>query len=387
MSKNENLLAKINDYFKQAGIATIQPENDELKNLFEASLENIWINVNNSSKRMRVKDELSNYFLPFFGTVNITAFLDEYCSKLDKKYPGESDYEDIYQWCLAEYSRFEAVYLQKNEIDIDKLEKIAEKLILIIHENKNVFISFAGERPGNYSIHSYHEINSTILAISGGMGLNYDKITLKELALASLLHDIGMLNVPGELLKKEDALTEKEFNIIKAHTIEAGSILAGTGISNNVMDGIVQHHEQFDGNGYPRKLKGEQINEYAKIISIADAYESQISKRSYREAKSGYAAMKQVLSEAKNKYDPAILKVFLKTLSIFPPGTLVQLNDDSIGIVIAINNKSPLRPEIKLLINSDGIKLNGKMKINLIDNPELFIVYVLNKSEYRKNQK
>ena len=177
-----------------------------------------------------------------------------------------------------------------------------------------------------------------ILALIGGMQLKLDDKKIKLLGISCLIHDIGMLKVPKNILNKKEKLTTEEYNTIKAHPVTIYKQLSNAGIFNqDVLDAILQHHEQFDGNGYPRKLKGEKINLYAKIIAIADTFEAQITRKVYRKAKTGYMAMKSVLAEAQNRFDPKVLRAFLTTLSIYPPGTLLQLNNNSIGTVVSIN--------------------------------------------------
>ena len=232
-----------------------------------------------------------------------------------------------------------------------------------------------------------HGINSTLIALIGGINLKYDTVQLEKLAVSALLHDIGMFLLPEELLNKSGKLTDDEFTSIKNHTALAYKLLSKLNFDKDVLDGIVQHHEQFDGRGYPRKLKGSEINQFALIISIADSFDAQISKRTYREAKSSYNAMKEVISNANNKFDSHILKAFLMSLSIYPPGTLVQLNDYSIGLVDSINNDASLRPVLRIIIDKDGNKIKDRVLLDLKNHQSLYIALVLNKDDYKRNNK
>ncbi len=121
------------------------------------------------------------------------------------------------------------------------------------------------------------------------------------------------------------------------------------------------------------------------ILAIADTFEAQIAYRVYRKTKTGYMAMKSVLAEAQNRFDPKVLRAFLVTLSIYPPGTLVQLNNNSIGAVISINPDAPLRPNVKIIIDEFGDKITDSLIKDLKNELVLFIVYVLNKDEYKKS--
>lgn len=387
MSKNENLLNNINDFFRKQNIGIIQPENSELKNLFEESLKNIWISVANRNTRKVLRDELSVFFIPFFKRSIITGFLDNFCGELDKNYPGEGDFIELYNICLKSYSRFLEEYRNDDKINNSLLNDIISKIVTMINENTNSIFSRIGQDNEEYSEIVFNSINSTIIALIGGMKLGYSEEQLLELGMSGLVHDLGMSRVPADIINKEGRLTMEEFSIVKTHVTSCYKILKAKNIfSEAILDAVVQHHEQFDGNGYPRKLKGADIAEYARILAVADAIVAQLAHRAYRPAKSGYLTMKDIISNANNKFDPAILKVYLSVLSIYPPGTLVQLNDNSIGVVEAINRGAPLRPVVKTILDSEGNKITGKILVNLKESPDVFIVYVLNRDEYRKKE-
>jgi len=143
----------------------------------------------------------------------------------------------------------------------------------------------------------------------------------------------------------------------------------------------LQHHEQYDGKGYPRGLKGNQINEYSRIASIADCYEAQIVQRSYRKKQLFYHAMKDLLASGVNKFDPVILRTFLSKMSVYPIGSLVQLNDGCIGLVIGSVPEKPLRPIIKLIFDKNQNKITKHIILNLLTETSLFITRALEENE------
>jgi len=296
------------------------------------------------------------------------------------------EYMNNYTSCLSFFEQFIETYLSKEEFDKPKLEEIIKKLLELIENYKNDIISYMGVEKEEYDFLITHSINSTIIALIGGIQLKLDKSQLRHLGMAGLLHDIGMLKIPKVILNKKGKLNDEEYNLIKSHPITAFKEMNRAGIFNQVvLDAVLQHQEQFDGNGYPRKLKGDKIGLYARILAIADSFEAQISPRAYRESTTSYMAMKTVLAEAHNKFDPKVLRAFLTTLSIYPPGTLLQLNDNSISTVMSINPDAPLRPNVKIVIDSFGEKIKDKIVKNLKEESELFIVRVLNRNEYNKN--
>ena len=224
-----------------------------------------------------------------------------------------------------------------------------------------------------------------MIALIGGMEFGFTSEEICELGLSGLLHDIGMIRIPEHILTKEDKLTQNEYEVIKNHPmIGYKYIEENLDVSQNILEAVLQHHEQEDGKGYPQKMRGEKINKYAKVLAIADAFESQTSFRAYRKSRSGYMAMREVLSSNNNMFDSAVLKAFLVSLSIYPPGTLVQLNNNAIGVVVQVIEEFPLRPKIKLIIDEFGDVLTKEIIKNLDSDPGLFIVRVINKNEYKK---
>jgi HD-GYP domain-containing protein (c-di-GMP phosphodiesterase class II) len=300
-------------------------------------------------------------------------------------YINTPEYVIIYEKCLVLLEEFIDNYQKNNLFDKEKLEIIIKKMFELVEGFKNDIIAYMGVENDSYDFLTTHSVNSAIIALIGGYQLKLDKAQLRHLGMAGLLHDIGMMKIPKNILNKTGKLSDEEYKIIKSHPITAFKEMNAAGIFNQVvLDAVLQHQEQFDGNGYPRKLKGINISLYAKILAISDTFEAQISPRAYRKSKTSYMAMKSVLAEAQNKFDPKVLRAFLTTLSIYPPGTLLQMNDNSVGTVISINPEAPLRPQIKIIIDEFGEKMTTDLFKDLKDESELFIVKVLNKEEYQK---
>ncbi|MDY6968667.1 MAG: HD-GYP domain-containing protein [Spirochaetota bacterium] len=263
----------------------------------------------------------------------------------------------------------------------DEIEYSLSNIIDLIRENNNIFLFLYGLDEGkNYLL--FHSVNVTFYALLIGIALKYTPVKLRELGLSTLLIDAGMAKMPVYITHKQSNLTEQEYNLIKTHPLHGFKALRDLG---NVREKIaivsLQHHEQFDGKGYPRGLKGSMISEYARIAMIADSYEAQTVNRSFRKKCLFYHAMKQLLSSGANKFDPVILRVFLSAMSVYPIGSIVQLNDKSIGLVIGSMTKKPLRPLIKLIFDSNHVKLTENVIINLIEETSLYIVKALDERE------
>jgi HD-GYP domain-containing protein (c-di-GMP phosphodiesterase class II) len=282
--------------------------------------------------------------------------------------------------CKAVGDIYSAIKNSEN-FTTDDLELALGDIIELIKDNNNIFLFLYGLDEGkNYLM--YHSVNVTFYALLIGMGLKYSMVKLRELGLGTLLIDAGMAKIPVYITHKQSALTDQEFNLIKTHPIHGYKCLRDLGkVKESIALISLQHQEQFDGSGYPRGLKGTTISEYARIASIADSYEAQIVNRSYKKKQLFYHAMKQLVAQGSNNFDPVILRVFISKMSVYPIGSIVELNDNSIGIVIGSAQDKPLRPIIKLVFDSSRKKIEETMILSLPEEPAFFIVKVLDEKE------
>jgi len=265
--------------------------------------------------------------------------------------------------------------------EMEEMVKAVNSIIDLLRVNNNVFLFLYGLDEGkDYTI--THAVNSTFYALIIGIALKYDNKKLVELGLGTLLMDSGMLKIPVYIVHKQSNLTDQEFNQIKTHTLHGYKSLRDLGkINENIASVTLQHHEHYDGKGYPKRFKGNEIHEYARIASIADSYEAQISNRSYKKKLDFYHAMRNLLASGVNRFDPIILRVFLSRMAVYPIGSLVKLNDSSIGVVIGSIPKKPLRPIIKLVFDKEGNKLEDTVILNLLDDTSVFIEKAMDESE------
>ncbi len=261
-------------------------------------------------------------------------------------------------------------------ISINDIKSIIGKLVKECQTGSSALISFTQqEYTGEYL--PIHVVNVCILSLVTGKALGYSINQLLQLGMAALLYDIGMTRIPRYITEKKESLTSDEYNRIKTHTLIGYQIIANENkLSNDIAQVALQHHEHVDGSGYPRKLTGDMISEFSKIVAIADAYQAMIKHRSFKNELISYEAMKSVISNSSGKYDPIMIRAFLSNMAIYPIGSLVQLNDDTIGIVVNANPNQPLRPVIKILFDKNGQRLpplKNENLINLLTESKYFI--------------
>ena len=231
-----------------------------------------------------------------------------------------------------------------------------------------------------------HSVNVCVLSLLTGIGLGYSDTKLRELALGALLHDIGKMVVSPEILNKQGRYTSEEMEIMKHHAALGFDILRKywNSISLMVAHIAFQHHEKFDGSGYPRGLKGERIHEYARIVAIADVYDAMISDRPYREGMLPHEAFEQMMSVSNTHFDPKILQVFFKNVAIYPLGTVIQLNTGEIGVVVKVYPDLQARPRVKMIADKDMNILQDKREIDLTEHRTIFVQRVLKEEDIFK---
>lgn len=219
-----------------------------------------------------------------------------------------------------------------------------------------------------------HNINVATISLLIGQIMGLSPKDLDELATGALLHDVGKLKIPLDIINKNGKLTDREFEQMKAHPKYGYDILGKSkGLSERSRMVALQHHEKYQGGGYPNRLKGNQISLFSRICAIADVYDALTTDRPYRVAMSPYEAMKILNAGIENHFDPEILTSFIRKFSLFPSGTLVRLNDGSIAVVTKNNPTSVIRPKIKILVNPQGKHLKQRIEVDLTQEKTLFI--------------
>lgn len=231
--------------------------------------------------------------------------------------------------------------------------------------------------------HSFynHAVNVTILSLmlASAEGLRGDK--LRQVGVGALLHDIGKIEIPTQITNKRGRLTSVEAEIMKRHPI-LGRKLAERikAMPPAVLDIIEQHHEFLDGAGYPHRISGDEIAYPARLVAVANVYDELCNPRHNADALTPKAALAAMYAKYKNKLDTKVVERFIRTIGIYPPGTVVRLSDGSIGLVVTADAKAPLRPEI-LLYNPD-IPREQALILDLKEYRELSVLEVLPPKEH-----
>ncbi|NOH97133.1 DUF3391 domain-containing protein [Vibrio sp. 99-70-13A1] len=222
------------------------------------------------------------------------------------------------------------------------IDDIVEKLL----SDDNVTLHLMNGKSEFEDIY-FHSLNVAVIAMMVGKAKNYNAQQLKELSFAALFHDIGKIKIPSAILRKQTPLTGPESNYLKLHTkygLDIAEAIEDFPISaKNV---IAQHHELNDGSGYPEGLKEDHIDELAKVISVANAFDNLCHHNVPSQQKIPYIALSHLYKNCKHLYSNDNLNILIKFMGVFPPGTVVQLSNDMIGLVISVNSKNILFPNV-----------------------------------------
>ena len=236
---------------------------------------------------------------------------------------------------------------------------------------------------------SIHCLNVCIMAVSFGRSLGMKKEKLELLGLGGLLHDLGKMRVPLEILNKPGKLTFEEFEVMKTHPVEGHRMLEEQGdLPAEVLDIVKHHHERRNGKGYPSQLDGDLINNMTRIVAVVDVYDAITSDRCYHDAISPYEALKNMYEWVNEDFDKDLIENFIKCLGIYPIGSVVELNLGHVGIVVSASEKSKLRPIVMLILNSKRERFPAPKLINLAhpkwstDAQKLEVKRILSKNEY-----
>ncbi len=295
---------------------------------------------------------------------------------------GTARHLEIYKEIISTLSYLYNRYKMGHTFETDKLQQTATKLVnaIMVEKNPNTFINLVNVTgKGDYLFH--HILNTTILAVLLGKKLGYSMVKLVNVALAGMTFELGMIKIPAFIIEKETKLSSEERNQINTHPILSYQIITrDLNLPVEIARVGLEHHERWDGTGYPRHIKGNEISEVSRIISIIDTYEALTKNRVYREKRDSYDAMKHILSEGSKKFDPELLKNFLSMMSIYPVGSFVRLNNNAIAKVTAADPVSPFRPTVKIIYDEFGDKLEDGEQIKLSREKELYVVKALKSS-------
>lgn len=283
-------------------------------------------------------------------------------------------------------------------IPLQSTKKITDKMVDSISRNPDAFVWIA--RIKDKDEYTYgHSVRSSIWAITFGRYLGLEKNTLENLALGVLLSDIGKTELPDELIMKNDALSDSEYDALKKHVQYGVDILTNCkDINSEIVSIVTTCHEKYNGSGYPKGLKGNQIPLLGKIAGIVGFYDAVTCPRNEESALSPSEAMIKLHHIRGNEFQEELVDEFIQAIGIYPTGSLVELSNGEVGVITEQNEGRRLRPKILIILDNQKIPLNKHREMDLQktdrDNNGLLLnittclpegAYNIDLSDFRKN--
>jgi putative nucleotidyltransferase with HDIG domain len=237
-----------------------------------------------------------------------------------------------------------------------------------------IAIQVMGAKPLGEDVY-VHSLNVSVLAMILGRELKLPAELVRAIGFGALFHDVGLTNIPAKIVNNPGALNKVERDFRQMHCEYGVAIGKNAGLPPAVLDIILQHHEHADGSGYPRQIKGDSIDLLARVVCLVNAYDNLCNPLNVAQALTPHEALSQIFSQQRSRYDGRLLKLFIRFMGVYPPGTVVSLSNEAIGLVIAVNAARPLKP--KLMIYDPQTPRHEALILDLEDEPDINIAKAL----------
>jgi len=313
----------------------------------------------------------------------------QYTSEQILKLPAVLENDRLYAAYTGLVDAIDAIFAdvrERREVKTRSIDKIVADLLSVVQSDRVGILGFILGGDIREKELAKSAINTAILAIIIAEHLELPRHRLLQVATGALLHDVGMLRVPVELVNKDAKLDDAEMQAVRTHTVYGYKLIVNEFLyADEVGRAASQHHERWDGEGYPSRLAGASIDVGARIISVADAFEAMVSPKAYRNSMVGYQAMKNLLSDNARRFDPDIIKAIIQSVGIYPVGSIVLMNNSVIARVVEASPSAPLRPKIRVLIDEFACPFtqNEGELIDLQVAKSLFFARAIDPKEYQ----
>lgn len=241
----------------------------------------------------------------------------------------------------------------KKNLDLKSLTTVVDPMIDSVLRNQDALACLARMRRKTDYLYN-HSLGSAVWALVLGRHIGLDREALHAVGLGAMVLDVGMTRIPTELLIKGEKLTPAEDKLMKQHVEVGLEMLEKDGsVDRRVFEMVANHHERFNGTGYPRGVSGNAIPVYGRIAGLADCYDAMITERPYAAAMSSLDAIQQLRHRADVDFQAEMVDQFMQAIGAFPTGTLVELNTGEVGVVTSQNSLRRLRPTIMIVLDAD----------------------------------
>ncbi|KAB2963462.1 HD-GYP domain-containing protein [Zoogloea sp.] len=249
-------------------------------------------------------------------------------------------------------------------VSLEDAEPVVEAITGSVLRNSGALLGLIGiKNKDDYTF--LHSVSVCTLMIAFGRSLGLEGDALRQGGIGGLLHDIGKMKVPDEVLNKPGRLTDAEFDLIRQHPGDGHAVLVNTpGIGPIPLDITRHHHERLDGKGYPDRLAGDQISAMARMAAIVDVYDAITADRCYHKGMPAAEALRKMWEWSADHFDQKLLQAFMRCVGIYPVGSLVRLESGRLGVVVEQNDGSLLTPKLRVFFST---RSNGYIKPEMLD--------------------
>lgn len=251
------------------------------------------------------------------------------------------------------------------DVDAARLEPIVGKMIESVMRNPDALVPLARLKQMD-AYATEHAVATAALIIALGKQQGLPDPELEKLALGTLVKDIGQAALDAKLIAKPGMLSRAEFSLVQSHVEEGLAVLeATTRLSETSVAVVLEHHERYDGSGYPYRMAGDEITPAGRMAAIVDTYDAMTSARPYRPALSPSAALKQLYGEGGRQFDPELVAAFVKTVGVYPVGTLVLLESGHLAVVDAVHQDNLLSPVVRVIYHTGRRQYVAPVEVDL----------------------
>ena len=254
--------------------------------------------------------------------------------------------------------------------DADAARGMVDHLAQAVAQNRTALLALTALK--NYDNYTFtHMVNVSILTMGQARGIGIEGPLLREFGLAGLMHDIGKVRTPPEILNKPDKLTDSEFEIMRRHVVDGAEILRKTPEIPALAPVVAfEHHLRIDGTGYPMGVQRDGLNLGTMLCGIADVYDAMWSQRAYQQAMPTDRILAVLQRNDGKQFDQNLVRRFVQLVGIYPAGNLVRLDTGEIAVVIRTYAPDPYRPRVRVLVSKQGVKLERPYDLNLWEQRE-----------------
>ncbi|MDR2051419.1 MAG: HD-GYP domain-containing protein [Deltaproteobacteria bacterium] len=259
---------------------------------------------------------------------------------------------------------------RRDAVDLYKGKKLVENLMGSLARNPDALLTLCKLRKADEYTYS-HSVNVAVLALAFARHMSYPRSVQFEVGMSGLFHDLGKAMIPIEILNAPRDLSESELVILRRHPRLGYEYVKKTpGFTQEVLLGIYDHHERFDGSGYPRALKGDKISLAGRVISLVDVYDAISSRRPYKRAMLPHEVLRLMYQMRNTDFFPGFMEHFIRMLGIYPAGSVVEVSGGFIGVVTASNPSKPTKPKVLLVMDKQGTYIQaGEVDTGVEDAP------------------